>query len=193
MSRSLLRAINGRRDTGAVTIGTFLADLGDRSFGWSLVLFSIVNLLPMPYGSTLITALPLILLTVQMALGFRHVHLPGFFNRRPVSRAGMRRAVIRLRPLTRPIERIIRPRHEWLFQPNFERLMGLLLLVVSVALFLPLPLSGWIPAFALFVSGFGLVERDGLVTMIGLAMGIVAIVVTIIVALSLAAGAAAFF
>ena len=193
MSRSLLRAINGRRDTGTVTIGTFLANLGDRSFGWSLVLFSIVNLLPMPYGSTLITALPLILLTVQMALGFRHVHLPGLVNRRPVSRAGLRRAVIRLRPLTRPIERVIRPRHEWLFQPNFERLMGLLLLVVSVALFLPLPLSGWIPAFALFVSGFGFVERDGLVTMIGLVMGIVAILVTIIVALSLAAGAAAFF
>ena len=193
MSWALLRAINGRHDGGCVSIGGFLAELGDRSFGWSILLFSIINLLPMPFGSTMITAIPVILITAQMALGFSHIRLPGFINRRPISRAGLRRVVIRLRPMVRPIERIIRPRYVWLFQPNAERLMGLLLLAVAIALFLPLPLSGWIPAFALFVSAFGLVERDGLVTMIGLGFGVASIVITIVVAVSLAAGAAAFF
>lgn len=191
MSRSLLKAINGRGNAGTVTIGNFLAELGDRSFGWSILLFSLINLLPMPYGSTMITAIPPILLSLQMALGFTHIRLPRFINRRSVSRGSMRRTVIKLRPLMRPIERMIRPRHLWLFQPRNERFMGLLLLAVSIALFLPLPLSGWIPAFALFITGFGLVERDGLVTLIGLIVGVLSILITIAVAISLAAGAAA--
>ena len=52
------------------------------------------------------------------------------------------------------------------------------LFCVALALFLPIPLSAYGPAIALFVTGFGLVERDGLVTLVGVALGMAAIVVT---------------
>jgi hypothetical protein len=42
----------------------------------------------------------------------------------------------------------------------------------------PIPLSSYLPAIALFVAGIGLVERDGVVTLIGAAFGVVSIVVT---------------
>ncbi|MEJ2015999.1 MAG: exopolysaccharide biosynthesis protein, partial [Limibacillus sp.] len=52
-----------------------------------------------------------------------------------------------------------------------------------LALFLPIPLSGYGPAIAIFISSLGLVERDGVVLMIGLAVGVLAVVITIVMAL----------
>lgn len=136
----------------------------------------------------MVTSLPLLLLTGQMALGLRHVGLPAFIKRRRVPRNGVRRTVIRLRPLLRPIERVLRPRRLWLFQPPTERRIGALLFIVSLALFLPIPLSGYLPAIALLVTALGLVERDGTVTLIGMAIGVAAIIVTLVVLALLGAG-----
>ena len=189
ISRTLFRAAGRRAKTDSLSIGALIAGLGDRSFGWSILLFSLVNLIPMPIGSNIITSLPLILLTGQMAAGFEHVRLPTFINRREVNRRGFQRVVLQLKPLIREIEKIVRPRHVWLFQPKNERIIGLLLLAVSLALFLPIPLSGFIPATALFVTAFGLIERDGLVTLSGIALGVISILITLIVGGMLWAGA----
>lgn len=178
MSRALLWAVCRYRNLEAVPLERILADQGHSSFGWSILLFAVVNLLPLPIGSNVVTAIPLLLLTAQMALGLPHVRLPGFINRRRVPRRGFQRVVMRLRPLLRPIEKVIRPRPPRLFGPQAERVIGALLFVVSAALFLPIPFSGLLSAFALLVSAMGLIERDGVVTMIGLGLGAIALVVT---------------
>ena len=189
MSRTLFRAASWQAKTDSLSVGALISGLGDRSFGWSILLFSLVNLIPMPIGSNMITALPLILLTGQMAAGFDHIRLPGFITRHRVNRRGFQRVVLRLKPAIRWIEKIVRPRHVWLFRPKNERIIGLLLLAVSLALFLPIPLSGFIPAIALFITAFGLIERDGLVTLSGIALGVISILITLIVGGMLWAGA----
>src|SRR3546814_15577326 len=128
----------------------------------------------MPIGSNSITGVPLLLLTAHMVLGFSHVRLPDFIDRRLVSRRGFQRTVLRLQPVLRPLERIIRPRLEWLFGQPCERILGAYLFLVAFALFLPIPLSGFIPAFALFITGVGLAERDGAITLLGMAFGLAA-------------------
>ncbi len=170
------------------SLGAILAELGDRSFGWSIIVFALVNLLPLPFGSNVVTALPLLLLTGQMVLGFSHVRLPGIIARRHIPRRGFQGVVLRFRPLLRRIERIIRPRHVWLFAPRAERIVGVGLFLVSVALFLPIPFSGMISAFALLVAGIGLAERDGAVVFAGLAVGVVAIAVTLAAATTIVLG-----
>lgn len=187
MSRTLFRAAGRRAEKDLVSISTLIAGLGDRSFGWSILLFALVNLIPMPFG--VITAIPLILLSAQMAAGFQHVRLPAFITRREINRKGFQRVVLRLKPVIRRIETIVRPRHLWLFQPKNERLMGLFLLAVSLALFVPIPLSGFIPAISLFVTSFGLIERDGLVTLSGIVLGGISIVITLVVGAMLVIGA----
>jgi hypothetical protein len=181
LSRRLFRAAGSRGAPEGQSLGEVLEGLGDRSFGWLVLIFSLANLMPLPPGSTLVLAIPLLLITAQMAMGLRRVRLPGFITRRRVDRKGFQRIVLRLRPLIRPIEKVVRARHEYVFAPGPERALGAFLLVVSTALFLPIPLSGYLPAIALFITGFGLVERDGLVTLGGVAVGMVAIIVTIVV------------
>jgi hypothetical protein len=190
LSRRLMRAAGDRRRSGdGLAVGELIATLGDRSFGWAIMLFAVVNLMPIPPGSSMITAIPLILVTGQMALGLPQLRLPGWINRRTIGRRRFQRAVFRLRPLIRPIERVVRPRHVFLFTARNEQLLGIVLLVISVALFVPIPLSAYLPATALLVTGIGLVERDGLVTFAGVMLGVVAVAVTVTVGLALALGA----
>jgi hypothetical protein len=183
MSRSILLAARrgGGTNVERVTIGELLSDLGDRSFGWCLIVFGIVSLLPLPIGSNMLTALPLILIAGQMAVGYRHVHLPRVMTERSLKRQTVRATVHRLRFVLRPLERIAHPRRLEMFSVRRERLLGVALLVFSLALFLPIPLSGYIPAISIFVIALGLVERDGLVVQIGLVAGVVSVVVTAVV------------
>lgn len=191
MLRPLILTVSRYRSMDTLPIGMLVAVLGERSFGWSILLFAVINLVPMPLGSTLLTAVPLILLTAQMAMGYNHVRLPRMIARRSVSRSGLRRVVHRLQPVVRPIERIVRRRHEWIFRPRWERATGAALLAIAIALFLPIPLSGWFPAISLFISAIGLIERDGLVTLIGLVFGAVSIVVTLAMITTIVLGAEA--
>jgi hypothetical protein len=59
---------------------------------------------------------------------------------------------------------------------------------VATALFLPIPLSGFISAFALFITAVGLAERDGSITLLGLGIGAAAIGVTLAAAATIVIG-----
>ena len=177
--RSLFQAGRRPRDVTSVPIGTILADMGNRSFGWSIVFFALVNLLPLPLGANMFTAVPLLWLTAQMALGYSHVRMPGLVSRRRISRRGYQRSVLRMKPILRRIERVVRPRRLALFEARSERLIGGFLFLVSCALFMPIPFSGYLSAISLFVAGIGLAERDGTVTLAGIGTGVLAILVTL--------------
>jgi hypothetical protein len=191
LSRRLLRAA---RDPGLrpdMAISELVHELGDRSFGWCLIIFSLFNMLPMPIGSTMILSIPLMLVTLQMTAGLDVVWLPGFVMRRQISRKRFQRLVLRLRPVIRPVERLVRPRHDYLFSKRSEKLVGGFCFFVAVALFMPIPFSAYLPAGALLLAGIGLVERDGLVVWLGLCLGMVSIAVTIAISAIILFGAGA--
>lgn len=189
LSLPLLRESRAQERAGRLTVGNLLEALGERSFGWALLVFSLLTLLPLPPGTTLVTALPLLLVTGQMALGFPHVILPAALARRPLNQARLRRAMLGLRPVTRRLERVVRPRGERLFRPALERPLGVVLFAIAFALFLPVPFTGWFPALSLFVIGVGLVERDGLVAGMGLGAGLLSVALTASIILMVATGA----
>lgn len=191
LSLPILRTSRSQHRAGTLTLGNLLTALGETSFGWAIVVFSLLTLLPMPPGSSLITALPLLVTTGQMVIGYPHVKLPGPLARLRLDPIKLRRTVLRLRPVTRRLERVLTPRYGAIFARRNERLLGLALFVIAFALFLPVPLSGWFPAISLFMFGVGLVERDGLVATLGLVFGGASVLLTATILVSLAEGAEA--
>lgn len=191
LSMPIIRQSREQHRAGTLTLGSLLMGLGERSFGWAIVVFSVITLLPLPPGSSLITALPVLVTTAQMVLGFPHVRLPGPLARLRLDHQKLRRTVLRLRPVTRRLERTLRPRLKVLFAPRHERLLGLALFIVAFTLFLPVPGSGWFPAISLFIVGVGLVEEDGLVATFGLISGALSVLLTAAIVMSLAAGTGA--
>lgn len=192
LSLPILRTSRDQHREGTLTLGSLLSALGETSFGWAIVLFSLLTLLPLPPGSSLVTGLPVLVTTVQMVLGFPHVKLPGPLSRLKLDHTKIRRTMARMRPVTRRLERMLVPRYDWMFAARNERTLGLALFVIAFTLFLPVPLSGWFPATALFIAGVGIVERDGLVVIWGLLLGLAAVLLTAAILTSIAVSTNAF-
>lgn len=187
---ALLSAARTGERTPRVALGDVLAELGDRSFGWALLVFALLNLIPLPLGFNMVTSLPVFLVAGQMAAGLDRLWLPERLTLATVDRRKLRRSVMKLKPIVRPIERMgARTWLRMLRRPS-DRMVGLALIVVTFVLWLPLPLTGWFPAIAIFVIAVGLIEHDGLITAVGLAIGAFAITVGAVMAALLVAGAA---
>ena len=108
------------RSEETITLGEILEDLGERSFGWCLFVFTLISLLPLPIGSNMLTALPVIWVAGQMAAGYHHIHLPRIMTDRAFKRRSVRATIHRFRFLLRPLERIAHPRRPELFTPSRE-------------------------------------------------------------------------
>lgn len=191
LSLPILRTSRRQHKAGTLTLGNLLSELGETSFGWAIVVFSLVTMLPLPPGSSVVTALPILFTTAQILLGYPYVKLPGPLARLRLDPVKLRRTILRLRPVTRRLERVLTPRFPALFARRNERVLGLLLFVIAFALFLPVPFSGWFPAISLFMFGVGLIERDGMVASLGLVFGGASVLLTAAILTSLAAGAEA--
>ncbi|MEM8564533.1 MAG: exopolysaccharide biosynthesis protein, partial [Pseudomonadota bacterium] len=114
---------------------------------------------------------------IQLVMGFRAPLLPRFIRRRKVSVSALRSLGRWTIPWLLRAERVVKPRWLRLAAPPFPRIIGVVVLVMAFTIMLPLPLSNFMPAFALVCFAFAIFERDGLMTFIGLLLACVAFVV----------------
>lgn len=155
-----------------LTVREIMAVLQDRAFALLIVLLGLPNCLPMPPPIPLVCGLLLALVAVQIVFGREAPWLPRQLLNRSMARTDVERAVGRAVPVFRRLERISRPRMTFLDTPFAMRLMGAVILILSVGLLFAPPFVGQIPlGLAVCLVGLGLVERDGFVVVGGLLIG----------------------
>ena len=155
-----------------LTVREIMAVLQDRAFALLIVLLGLPNCLPMPPPIPLVCGLLLALVAVQILFGREAPWLPRQLMNRSMARTDVERAVGRAIPVFRRLERISRPRMTFLDTPIAMRLMGAVILILSVGLLFAPPFVGQIPlGLAVCLVGLGLVERDGFVVVGGLLIG----------------------
>jgi hypothetical protein len=150
----------------AVTLGEVVQRFGPRAFGALLFVIAIPNLLPLPPGSTTLLGAPIMILSPQLALGVRRPWLPKFLDRKPIRREYLRRALERVDPTLRRIEKVSRPRLLWLFSPVAERFAGICCTALAFVLILPIPLGNILPSVTIGMFGLALVQRDGVLALV---------------------------
>lgn len=157
-----------------VTVRAIREALADRSFATFLVITCLLNLLPLPPGSTLVLGIPIIIVALQMVLGRETIWLPKFFLDMSLSDKSFEKMTSSIVPRLEKLERWLRPRY-WPFPDNkaAERIIGTFALVIGVFVFLPIPGSNWMPALAGAICGLALSERDGKWLAIGVITGII--------------------
>jgi len=168
-----------------VTVGEIVHRFGRRAFGALLFFFSAPNWLPLPPGSSTFLALPLVLLTPQVAYGVQGPWLPRFIDDREMKRAALARSIRKIVPMLQRVERVSRPRLLWMFGPIGDRAIGLTCFLLSLVLLLPIPLGNMAPAAAITAFGLAMVQRDGVLALIGY------VITTVSAALLVIGGAAA--
>jgi hypothetical protein len=175
-SEVLLRLID-RSAEPRIELGEIVRGLGDRTYGFLIFLFALPNGVPGPSipGLSTITGVPLILVALQMALGYPRPWLPGWLARRSLPRSGLRLVLVKAGTALAWIERRIRPRLIGPGMPLLDRLIGAYIVLVGMVLSLPIPFGNFPPAWALMVMSLGLIQRDGVAIALAALYGIAAV------------------
>lgn len=145
-----------------IALGDLVAGLRDRSFAPLMVLFAMPNVFLYLPGSSVIIGLPVMILALQLMVGWSSVWLPRALSDRSVDRASLARIVPHSLPWVERIERMARPRLWPGATETVARVTGVACLVMALLLFLPIPFANGVPALAIIALGLALSERDGL-------------------------------
>jgi len=119
-------------------------------------------------GVSTLLGLPLMLRSVQLSIGSRRPWLPRAVSARSLERRAFSRIVESIQPRLQRLERLLKPRLLFLTSTWAERGIGLCCLVAAALVFLPIPFGNLLPALALCAFGLALMERDGVLVLLGL-------------------------
>jgi hypothetical protein len=150
-------AQNGER----VTLEQFLSSLGERGYGFMLLLLALPNFIPIPLGIGAVMGLLIALVGIQMLIGMPRPWMPRRVREHAFERRTVERFVERMAPLFARLERLSRPRWEFLTRAPYSRLSGLALVVIGVLLSLPIPFTNYPFGLVVLVFAVALIERDG--------------------------------
>ncbi len=154
-----------------ITLGEMAEAFGDRAFGLLILLLCLPGLLP---GMASVFGTPMLILGVQMGLGFHKPKLPGFIARQSLKRTDLMRlsagSDTRVSRAIAKIERWVRPRPGPFTGPLADKTVGWLTAYAAVMLILPGPGTNGPPAFGTIVMALGLVENDSKVVGLGMAL-----------------------
>ncbi|ADH91654.1 Exopolysaccharide synthesis ExoD [Ancylobacter novellus DSM 506] len=154
-----------------IAVGDFLRAMQERAFGPLMLIFALPNVLPTPPGTSSVLGAPLVFLAAQLALG-RSPWLPPIIARRSIARKDFAAFVGKATPWLAKAERLLQPRLGALAHPPAEYIVGLVCFVLSVVLVLPIPLGNMLPALAICIMALGILERDGIWILVGMAIAL---------------------
>ena len=160
--------------------------LQSRAWGGLLVIFAAINAIPLPPGVNIFFAIPLMIVSAQMAFGRKTPWFPARIDRRGVTREELRTLVAKMGWLEKRVERMFKPRLPSLTGPTATRMIGVLCFIL--AMFAMLPIVHVAPAAVIVLFGLALVYRDGALV---IAATVAAVVGAIVAAFLIASGAVA--
>ena len=166
--QELLREAAGR----SLTVGQLEEILQGRGFALFILLFSLPFVFPIPTpGLSVVFGVIITFMGVRIAMGLKP-SLPGFILKRELKYSLLEKIIKIGLSLCSKMEKVVKPRlHFFLGTSTMLKLIGLGIASGGVQLCLPLPplvpLSNTIPAISVLLLTAGMVERDGLLVLLG--------------------------
>lgn len=180
ISQVLASIAEGLPQKPSITFGELRDQLSGRMYGVLLLLLALPNLIPAPApGLSAVMGAPLMLLSAQLMLGFATPWFPHFIARRHLKTEAIRRVCHRAVLPLEKLECWVKPRWLWLVHPPVDRLIGLVCLVLSLAIAMPIPFGNALPALAVCFFAIALLQRDGLFVILALVVGFFALSIII--------------
>jgi hypothetical protein len=166
LSKRLTQIIEGTKDE-RLSFTDLAAQLHSRAWGGLLFIFAAINVLPLPPGTSVFFAIPLMIVSAQMMLGRASPWFPARINRRGIKKTELEKLISKIRGVEARIERVLKPRLASLTGPTATRIIGLACLFLALLAAIPIPLFHVAPAAAILLFGLALIYRDGALVIAG--------------------------
>lgn len=158
----------GVKDDPKLYLGELVNAFGERGFGALMLFFGLLNIaIGIIPGTTTILGAPLLLMGLQLAIRQDQLWLPRWALRRSIERETYRTGVKKVLARFKQVERLSRPRLPVMTSEVSEVLIGIATVLLSCILVLPIWGGNLVPALIISTFGFGLMQRDGIVVLIG--------------------------
>ena len=167
-----LEVIAAEAPADGMSLHDFTHALGERAFGLMLFALALPVCVPLLYGIPQIVSLPMMAIAVQMAMGRPEPWMPQRFGERRLGKAGLEQMAAGARKYFGWIERLARPRLQLLAGPTAERVVGAIFVLFIASILIPFPATNTLPGIGIAMASIGLITRDGLLVLAGLAIGI---------------------
>ncbi len=162
-----------------ILVRDLITSMEATGFGLLLMIFALGVIIPIPPPYATIVSIPLVIFSAQMVMGYTAPKLPKRFNNLTIKKSILVTLLRKFSPYMVRIEKILRPRFSPLLSPLSERVIGMMLLIFSLFVFVPLPLSNFIPGVGVLIASLGLIYKDGLMIIAGIIVGISGIVLSV--------------
>ena len=167
-----LQFIATEAPAAGLTLHELTHALGERAFGLMLFVLALPVCIPLLYGVPQIVSLPMGVLAVQMAMGRDEPWMPHRFGARRLGKTTLVRMAAGADKWFGWLERVARPRWLPLSGPTAERVVGAVFVVFIASILIPFPATNSLPGVGIMMASVGLITRDGLLVLAGLAIGL---------------------
>ncbi len=163
-----------------VTLNEILEIAGERTFGFLFVLLSLPSALPIPApGYSTPFGVLIFLLAVQLIIGRDQPWFPEKFRKQGFERSQIQGLIQKGIPWLQKIEMVAKPRLTPVCTSRIGQMaIGVAIALMSISMMIPIPLTNTLPAIGIFVTGFGLLDDDGAISLAGLTICAISTVTT---------------
>lgn len=169
-----LDTIKEETDGTKITFGEILDILNSRGFGPLLIAPAVITILPTGAIPTIptICAVFIILVSVQILMGRHYPWMPKKLKGMSFNRKTYRDVEEKIRPYTKKIDKLFKPRFQFLTGNISQTICALLCLGLAVTMSLVelIPFLAALPAAAILMMGLSLSMKDGILMIIGYAL-----------------------
>ena len=170
----LFRAILDDAPEECVSVAWLVRSLRERSFGMIMLLLGLLAIMP---GISIFGGLLLLVVGFQMMMAHEAPLLPRVIAGRTFPVRRMAQLIERVSPAIGALERVIRPRWHTPFVVT-KRVVGIIVLMLAVTLFLPVPFSNIIPGLLIMLIAVAYLEEDGVLLSIALCAAVPSLAIT---------------
>lgn len=159
-----------------IKLGEVLALAGERIFGFLFVILSLPSALPIPApGYSIPFGILMFLLAIQLIAGAQVPWLPEKMMHGSMKLERIQKIVKAGIPWLKRIEAISRPRMTYVCTTLIGKAsIGIAIALMSISMMIPIPGTNTLPAIGIFATAFGLQEDDGFISLGGLAICLIA-------------------
>jgi hypothetical protein len=153
-------------------LGVIVDRLDERAFGLLLLLLALPCTPPFVYLLPQIVAVPMLALAAQMAAGRQSPWFPQAIRARRLQLKEFGKVLDFSEKYVRWFETIARPRLPSVTGRAGARVAGALMLIPALSVLAPFPGTNTVPGIGIAVTALGLIQRDGLLVILGLFIGL---------------------
>lgn len=176
LSERLARIV-GSDGPDPLTFTDLAAQLQGRAWGGLLLIFAAINLLPLPPGTSVFFAVPILIVSAQMVAGRDSPWFPRRIDKRGVKKSELQRLIDKMGWVEARVERIFRPRLARLTGRTAARVIGITCFLLALVAAIPIPLFHMAPAAAIVLFGLALIYRDGVLVIVAAVAAVLSLVV----------------